>query len=83
MAQTLVHSPLSYSFLLLTTLLAYACGCFPVAQHEVATVTFSVTGIGGDFSPDAVILTVDGVVYRVADLPASFSWTTSSMHSYQ
>ncbi|MEM0352342.1 MAG: hypothetical protein QW459_05125 [Sulfolobales archaeon] len=45
--------------------------------------TFSVTGIGGDFSPDAVILTVDGVVYRVADLPASFSWTTSSMHSYQ
>lgn len=82
-AQTLVHSPPSYSLLLLTTLLAYACGCFPVAQHEVTTVTFSVTGIGGDFSPDAVILTVDGVVYRVADLPASFSWTTGSMHSYQ
>ncbi|MEM3987458.1 MAG: hypothetical protein QXZ22_02465 [Sulfolobales archaeon] len=45
--------------------------------------TFSAAGIGADVSPDAAILSVDGVVYRFSDLPVSFSWAINSMHSYQ
>ncbi|MEM1551218.1 MAG: hypothetical protein QXH03_00925 [Candidatus Bathyarchaeia archaeon] len=55
-----------------------------VARYNVApamaTVTFSQVGVGGDF--DGVVLTVDGVDYRVSDLPMDFVWPVGSTHSF-
>ncbi|MEM3975331.1 MAG: hypothetical protein QXO87_00970 [Desulfurococcaceae archaeon] len=84
-APSRTSSALSIYLLLLLALLVYTCGSrgLPTAQGEVVTVSFSITGIGEDVSLDATVLTVDGVDYRVADLPVSFNWSPGSVHSYQ
>jgi uncharacterized repeat protein (TIGR02543 family) len=45
------------------------------------TVSFSASGIAADYSGG--VLTVDGVVYNMADLPLSFNWQYGTSHSYQ
>jgi len=44
------------------------------------TVVFNATGI--DSSASETVLTVDGVEYACRDLPASFEWEPSSVHSF-
>lgn len=69
--------------LLLSFLPSYTHVSLLATPQGVAVVTFSIIGISEDVSPGAVVLTVDGVAYRVVDLPISFTWSINSMHSYQ
>jgi hypothetical protein len=43
-------------------------------------ITFSQTGVSGDFSDTVVI--IDGVNYKVTDLSASFWWVVGSVHTF-
>ena len=47
---------------------------------QVATITFSASGLGSDAS--GTILTVDGVQYYYSQLPVSFTWDVGSSHSF-
>ncbi|MEN3051953.1 MAG: zinc dependent phospholipase C family protein [Candidatus Methanosuratincola petrocarbonis] len=49
------------------------------SSYRIATVTFSVSGLGSDSC--GAILAVDGVEYAYADLPKSFTWVVGSNHS--
>ncbi|MEM3926925.1 MAG: hypothetical protein QXU13_05030 [Desulfurococcaceae archaeon] len=68
---------------LLHVLVLQIHGCLAIPQQEVVTITFSITGVGVDVSPDTIVLTIDDVDYRVVDLPVSFNWSIGSTHSYQ
>jgi hypothetical protein len=47
---------------------------------QIATVTFSVSGMSSDAS--GTVLTVDGVSYSYSSLPKSFTWDVGSSHSF-
>jgi hypothetical protein len=48
---------------------------------EIATVTFSASGVGSDAS--GTVLTVDGVSYSFSQLPKSFTWDVGTSHSFE
>ncbi|MDI9619290.1 MAG: zinc dependent phospholipase C family protein [Candidatus Nezhaarchaeota archaeon] len=50
-------------------------------QPTTATVTFSAEGLESDAA--GTLLKVDGVDYRLSDLPKSFTWSVGSTHSFE
>jgi hypothetical protein len=54
---------------------------FTVGVPPTATITFSVVGVGSDFT--GPVLKVDGVDYNVTDLPKEFTWTTCTYHDFE
>jgi len=50
------------------------------ATETMFQVTFTQTGLASDFT--GTVLTVDGANYGVTDLPVSFWWSASSVHTF-
>jgi len=63
-----------------TTATVGGSGSITMRLQRLATVTFSVSGLGSDAS--GTILTVDGNSYSYSQLPVSFTWDVGSSHSF-